>query len=110
MYDLVVMVWGIVENHIAIVIACAPSIKVLLLLAFPSLGTTFEKILSGASSQGNQGFRSSAMSLDVEAQLKEQETPTARPVSSRWNSDESTQSRMIKWWRAPSSWQVDPAT
>ncbi|KAF2033404.1 hypothetical protein EK21DRAFT_86213 [Setomelanomma holmii] len=107
----IIMTWGVIENHVSIVVACAPSIKVLLVHAFPSLSTSISKLVSGEA-KSNGIFRSSTMSLDVEAHLnKAQENATARPVGSRLNSDESAQSRRSrigKWWRAPSSWEVNP--
>lgn len=110
----VIMTWGVVENHVAILVACAPSIKALLVRAFPNLSTAFSKLVSGDESGDPAVFRASAMSLDVEAHLnrsKEHET-SARPVGSRLISDESRASRkvsIVRWWRAPSSWQVTPA-
>ncbi|KAH7073600.1 hypothetical protein BKA63DRAFT_415533 [Paraphoma chrysanthemicola] len=107
----IIMTWGVVENHLAIVVACAPSIKTLLVHAFPGLSTTLSKFVSGET-RSTGVFRSSAISLDVEAHLnKAQEDTTARPVGSRLNSDESRQSRrstIVKWCRAPSNWEVNP--
>jgi hypothetical protein len=39
----VIMTWGVVDNHVAIIVACAPSMKVLLIHAFPSLSMCFPK-------------------------------------------------------------------
>ncbi|KAF2692205.1 hypothetical protein K458DRAFT_11279 [Lentithecium fluviatile CBS 122367] len=41
-----VMLWAVIENHVAIVVACAPSIKVVLLLVFSRLASSLPRILS----------------------------------------------------------------
>ena len=43
----VIMIWSVLENHLAIVIACAPTVKVLMIKAFPGLAWGFEKLVSG---------------------------------------------------------------
>ena len=41
-----IMIWAVIENHLAVVVACAPSIKGIALLIFPRLVSSFPKILS----------------------------------------------------------------
>ena len=40
------MIWAVIENHLAVVVACAPSIKVIILLIFPRIASSLPKILS----------------------------------------------------------------
>jgi hypothetical protein len=40
------MIWAVIENHIAVVVACAPSIKVIILLMFPRLVSSVPRLLS----------------------------------------------------------------
>ncbi|KAF2002666.1 hypothetical protein P154DRAFT_134427 [Amniculicola lignicola CBS 123094] len=40
------MIWAVLENHLAIVVACAPSIKVIALLLFPRLKSSLSKFTS----------------------------------------------------------------
>lgn len=107
------MICAAIENHLAIIVACAPSIKVAVLVVFPNLASKFERLVSGESHEG-KGNRSSGITLDLEAAFGS-EGPTKeaiRPVSARALTDESRrsrESRMGKWWRAPSSWDVNVA-
>jgi len=100
------MMCAVIENHLAIIVACAPSIKVILLLAFPSLEKKFEKFVSRSSSR-NSGFSGQ---IDVECGLGEQEKRVCggRPLSERTATDDSGKRREArKWWKPPSSWEVD---
>lgn len=78
----IIMIWGVIENHLAIVVACAPSIKVITLLAFPSLATKFERLFS-RNSQENEGYMSSAITFKVEAWLKTPWRPRVSWISRR---------------------------
>jgi hypothetical protein len=40
------MLWAVLENHLAVVVACAPSMKVVFLLLHPRLASTTPKIIS----------------------------------------------------------------
>lgn len=40
------MIWSAIENHIAVVVACAPSIKVVVVLIFPRLASSLGKFAS----------------------------------------------------------------
>jgi hypothetical protein len=51
------MICAVIENHLAIIGACAPSIIVVMLLTFPSLQSRFEKMVSGDSKTDGE-FRS----------------------------------------------------
>ncbi|KAF1940959.1 hypothetical protein EJ02DRAFT_348877 [Clathrospora elynae] len=111
------MICAVIENHLAIIVACAPSIKVVMLLAFPSLQSKFERMVS-RDSMKDGGFRSSAIAtMDVEVKGQElgleenrdvmRPTAAARVVPTE-GSCKSHESRVIgKWWRAPSSWHVN---
>ena len=104
-----IMICAVIENHLAIIVACAPSIKVIMLLAFPSLASKFESLLSRETHEGNG---SSGITIDLEAAfpVKEDSTGFTRPLAPRaltGESKTSKESRMGKWWRAPSSWDVN---
>lgn len=105
------MICAVIENHLAIIVACAPSIKVILLLKFPTLADKFEKLVSKPS-QEESSFRSRRITFDLENRLgaKEESKEAIRPVASRAATEESRwsrESRMGKWWRAPSNWDVN---
>lgn len=55
------MVCAVIENHLAIIVACAPSIKVILLTAFPSLAVKFERLVSKDMQQRSSEFSDSAI-------------------------------------------------
>jgi hypothetical protein len=94
-----------VHSHLAIIVACAPSIKVILLHTFPSLETKFEKLVSkrsGTNDNSEFSFGTLAM-VDLEI-------GGTRPESMRTQTNESAKSKVAKerkWWRPPSSWEVD---
>lgn len=106
-----IMLCAVIENHLAIIVACAPSIKVIMLLAFPSLASKFEKLVSRESSQP-EAFQSSGFTIDLHTAFpvpKERSADFLRPCPNRAPTTESTRSRDIKvgkWWKAPSSWNV----
>jgi hypothetical protein len=113
--DAATLICAVIENHLAIIVACAPSIKLVVLRAFPSLKEKFERLVSRVS-QKDEGYRSSAIvTLEVGAGsmgTKEGNVDVVRPLTSRILTDESgksTDSRMGKWWRAPSNWHVNTA-
>lgn len=100
------MLCAVIENHLAIIVACAPSIKVMLLRVFPSLEEKFEKFVSRSSS------RSSRFSVEIDVEnglvVVRGGGVGARPVSERSTTDESGRRREArKWWKPPSSWEVD---
>jgi hypothetical protein len=51
----VIMIWRGVEIYLAIVIACAPSVKVLMIRAFAGLARGFEKLVSGGEGTKSMG-------------------------------------------------------
>ncbi|KAF2742408.1 hypothetical protein M011DRAFT_269333 [Sporormia fimetaria CBS 119925] len=57
------MIWSVLENHLALVVACAPSIKVIALLLFPRLASSLSHAFSKFSSSGS-GSRSRKNSSD----------------------------------------------
>jgi hypothetical protein len=96
-----------VENHLAIIVACAPSIKVILLHYVPRLTRKFEdrkgpEIRAGASS---------VVASDVQDSLATQSSlpKAARSFAKRTNTDESGKTKNIhdsKWWKPPNNWEV----
>lgn len=125
---------AVVENHLAVIVACAPSIKAVTVHACPSLSSKFEKILSDEGRnhgyrgyKGYKGYKNSPSdTLDPESgnsgiQKEGVKLSTVRPTTSRLltgysgksarseRSARSGESRMVmgRWWRAPSSWAVD---
>jgi hypothetical protein len=109
------MICAVIENHLAIVVACAPSIKVAMLLVFPSLSSKFEKILSGDAQRDEGGYRSSAFAtFDIDTNMSEtkgqgKDRISERPEVFRMLRNGSQKSKEGKWWRAPSNWHVNVA-
>ncbi|KAH7389563.1 hypothetical protein DE146DRAFT_635274 [Phaeosphaeria sp. MPI-PUGE-AT-0046c] len=104
------MLCAVIENHLAIIVACAPSIKVILLHLFPGLEAKFEKLVSKGTPE-NSDFSIAAIALDLEHDAGSVGTVTyvGRPPSMRTTTDESGRCRhnARKWWRPPSSWEVN---
>lgn len=104
------MLCAVIENHLAIIVACAPSIKVILLHIFPGLEAKFEKLVSKGTPESSD-FSIAAIALDLEHGPGSQGTLTyaGRPPSMRTTTNESGKSRhnARKWWRPPSSWEVN---
>ncbi|KAL5120542.1 hypothetical protein ACEQ8H_001561 [Pleosporales sp. CAS-2024a] len=116
------MMCAVIENHVAIIVACAPSIKVMLLHLFPSLERKFEKLVSKASRSSGAGGAADAsdynnnnnntigpiMALHLDNSHR---VPAPRPASLRTTTNESGKSKAHanarKWWRPPSSWEVN---
>ena len=68
-----IMICAVIKNHIAVIVACAPSIIGVMLRAFSSLQSRFEKMVSRDTKQ-DEVFRSSEItSMNVEAATKEEE-------------------------------------
>ncbi|PVH94637.1 hypothetical protein DM02DRAFT_539082 [Periconia macrospinosa] len=40
------MIWAVIENHLAIIVACAPSIKSIVMLVFPHIASSFRRTMS----------------------------------------------------------------
>jgi hypothetical protein len=93
------MICAVIENHLAIIVACAPSIKVILLLAFPSLSVRFEKLVSKRSSE----FNDSAMGTLPMSHLDSgMDLDSRNSLGYRTKSSEGK-----KRWNPPSSWEVN---
>lgn len=105
-----ILLCAVIENHLAIVVACAPSIKVILLRAFPGLASRFESLLSRESPRDERnGSGGITLDLDAAFPVKDDKDWFGRPLACRAPTGESKlsrESRMGKWWRAPSSWDV----
>jgi hypothetical protein len=86
------MLCAVIENHVAIIVACAPAIKAILLHTFPSLAVKFENFVNKPSPSASV-FMSSDIStivVGIEAAGKE---------GVKWEGR--------KWWNAPSVWEVN---
>jgi hypothetical protein len=104
------MMCAVIENHLAIIVACAPSIKVILLHIFPSLETKFEKLVSKGSLEKSE-FSIATIVLDTEQGMINQgkDVFAVRPLSARTGTSGSENSKRHarKWWKPPSSWEVN---
>lgn len=110
------MICAVIENHLAIIVACAPNMKVALLLVFPKLASKLEKLISRKSQRDkDNGSSGIAIGLEAAFPLEESSKEAIRPITTRAYTDESKrsresresrESRMGKRWRAPSSWDV----
>ncbi|RYN69268.1 hypothetical protein AA0117_g10963 [Alternaria alternata] len=123
------MICAVIENHLAVIVACAPSIKAVLIRYYPSLQSKFERIISDEGSSGKRsgkayrtGSSSDRATLDPEAGtansgddvklqiVKTQDVKVERPeVGSRMitgSSGKSENSLLGRWWRAPNNWNV----
>ncbi|KAH8730206.1 hypothetical protein GQ44DRAFT_823543 [Phaeosphaeriaceae sp. PMI808] len=105
------MICAVIENHLAIIVACAPSIKVILLHKFPSLEKKFEKLVSKGS-QDNSDFSIGVVPVDVELESSNREKflNRTRSLSTRTSTNGSGKSKGRegrKWWKPPSSWEVN---
>jgi len=110
------MMFAVLENHLAIVVACAPSVKVIALLIFPRLASSLEKIVSrvtpsssrsrsrasGAPSYGTSDLESGTRKSD-----KLKPTPTSTPLPSPAFTAGSGASRasrnFARWFKGPAS-------
>jgi hypothetical protein len=106
------MLCAVIENHLAIIVACAPSIKVILLHLCPGLETRFEKLVTKGTPE-NSDFSMGTIRIDLEMSPGNQgkQPYRDRPLSMRTTTDESAKSRTNarKWWKPPSSWEVNKA-
>lgn len=59
------MIWSVIENHVAVVVACAPSIKVVALLIFPRLGSSLNKILSKVTPSSSRSRSRASVPLEI---------------------------------------------
>ncbi|RMZ66245.1 integral membrane [Pyrenophora seminiperda CCB06] len=122
---------AVIENHLAVIVACAPSIKAVTVQACPGLSSKFEQILNDEHEKRGgyryKGYkRGQADTLDPESANSEMQKegvklspmrPTASRILTGYSgkterserSARSGESRMAmgRWWRAPSSWAVD---
>ncbi|KAF2736366.1 hypothetical protein EJ04DRAFT_490170 [Polyplosphaeria fusca] len=111
------MIWSVLENHLAIVVACAPSVKVIALLFFPRLASSYRKVVSKVTPSGSSRSRSRAsrpFEVDIESGTRQTDnsdklklTPLSTPLPSpayTAGSGISRQSRnFAKWFKGPSS-------
>jgi hypothetical protein len=104
------MLCAVIENHLAIIVACAPSIKVIVLHCYPSLETKFEKLVSKATPE-NSDFSIGTIAIDLELEPGNHGKNIFgdRPLSMRTttNSSGKSKSNPRKWWKPPSSWEVN---
>jgi hypothetical protein len=99
-----------VENHLAIIVACAPSIKVVLLHYLPSLKGGFKKYPDSEIRTSDLNFMTmdAHMGLDDHGDLPK----VGKPQINRKTTDDSGRSGRThdrKWWKPPTSWEVNEA-
>ncbi|EMD96498.1 hypothetical protein COCC4DRAFT_150086 [Bipolaris maydis ATCC 48331] len=114
------MICSVIENHLAVIVSCAPNIKALILLAFPSLSGKFDKIVSDGDAYRRKyknGYKSNdSATLDVESsgivKMKDVEVKVEKPERPGFFSSGSSKSGKTKdqWWLAPNSWAVESTT
>jgi hypothetical protein len=109
------MIFAVLENHLAIVVACAPSVKVIALLLFPRLASSFEKIVSKVTpSSSRSRSRASGPSYgtnDLESGTRRSDklkpTPIGTPLPSPAFTTGSGASRasrnFARWFKGPAS-------
>jgi hypothetical protein len=117
------MICAVIENHLAVIVACAPSIKAVLIRYYPSLQSKFERIISDEGSSKGKSYRTKSSdratydpeagsngSDDVKLQIvKTQDVKVERPEAPRTitgSSGKSENSLLGRWWRAPNNWNV----
>ncbi|ORY10888.1 hypothetical protein BCR34DRAFT_601792 [Clohesyomyces aquaticus] len=83
------MIWAVLENHLAIVVACAPSIKVIALLIFPRLKSSYRKVVSKVtpSNSRSRSRASGSATYDLESGMagksdRLKPTPSGTPMPS----------------------------
>jgi hypothetical protein len=114
------MLCAVIENHLAVIVACAPNIKALVVHVCPSLQSKFEKIISDGEGYRNRyrsGYKSNeSATLDVEGsgimKMKDVEVKVEKPEIPDLFSNGSSKSAKSRdqWWRAPNSWAVESST
>ncbi|KAF2013826.1 hypothetical protein BU24DRAFT_424859 [Aaosphaeria arxii CBS 175.79] len=112
------MIWSVLENHLAIVVACAPSVKVIALLAFPRVTSSIRGVVSKVTPSSSRSRSRASGAIDLETgsmsttrksdQLKP--TPYSTPLPSPALTVDTRKSRasrasggFAKWFRSPTS-------
>ncbi|KAF2266678.1 hypothetical protein CC78DRAFT_531479 [Lojkania enalia] len=105
------MIWAVLENHLAIVVACAPSVKVIAILLFPRLASSYRKVVSKVtpSSSRSRSRASHPFDTDLESGTHKSDklkpTPSSTPLPSPAFTAESGSSRasrnFAKWFKQP---------
>lgn len=118
------MICAVIENHLAVIVSCAPNIKAVLLHFCPGLSTKFDKMVSKSDAQRYRykgGYRSNrSATLDIAAsgivEMKDVEVRVEKPMlPSFLSTDGSTKSgkdgkSKDQWWRAPNNWAIESTT
>lgn len=112
------MIWSVIENHLAIVVACAPSVKVIALLIFPRLASSLRSVVSKVTPSSSSRSRSRAsmpFDTDLESGVtrksdKLRPTPNSTPlpspaftVGSRVSKASRASQNFAKWFKSPAS-------
>ncbi|KAF2184358.1 hypothetical protein K469DRAFT_181955 [Zopfia rhizophila CBS 207.26] len=108
------MIWSVLENHLAIVVACAPSIKVIALLVFPRLMSSYHKVMSKVTpsysrsrSRASAPFGTNDLESGTRKSDKLKPTPSSTPLPSpalTVGSGGSRASRgFARWFKGPAS-------
>ena len=108
------MIWSVLENHIAIIVACAPSVKVIALLIFPRLTSSLGKAVSRVTPSSSRSRSRASVPFgidDLESGTRRSDklrpTPISTPLPSPALTAESGASRasrnFARWFRGPGS-------
>lgn len=111
------MIWSVLENHIAIIVACAPSVKVVTITLFPKVASSVEKMVSKVTSSSSRSRSRSGASgpsydpSDLESGMRKSEQPKLTPLSTTFGTDTVTSTRgpsrastnFACWFRSPTS-------
>lgn len=110
------MIWSVLENHLAIVVACAPSVKVIALLVFPRLASSLGKVVSKVTPSNSRSRSRASAPLqfgtdDLESGTRKSDklkpTPNSTPLPSPALTAGSGASRasrnFARWFKSPTS-------
>ncbi|KAF2794663.1 hypothetical protein K505DRAFT_303555 [Melanomma pulvis-pyrius CBS 109.77] len=114
------MIWSVIENHLAIVVACAPSVKVIALLIFPRLASSLRSVVSKVTPSSSSRSRSrsrGSMPFDTDLESgatrksdKLRPTPNSTPLpspaftmGSRVSKASRASQNFAKWFKSPAS-------
>ncbi|KAF2467071.1 uncharacterized protein BDR25DRAFT_292866 [Lindgomyces ingoldianus] len=105
------MIWSVLENHLAIVVACAPSIKVIALLVFPRLKSSYRKVVSKVTPSNSRSRSRASGPYDLESGTRKSDqlkpTPSGTPLPSpalTYGSGGSRASKnFARWFKGPMS-------
>lgn len=110
------MIFSVLENHLAIIVACAPSVKVIALVLFPRLASSLDKIVSivtpstsrsRSRASGRASYGTSELESGTRKSDKLKPTPISTPLPSPAFTAGSGASRasrnFARWFKGPAS-------